>query len=104
MSKTLELPDDVYAELEEVAARFAVDPATWVADRVRLAKTKDSPGQSPEGNGPDAPPPSPRKTLAELLEGVIGSVDSGGLEAIEERCRGDSFAEYLLQKKKEGRL
>jgi len=93
MSKTLELPDEVYAELEEVAARSAVDPATWVADHVRLAKVTDPPQSPPQA-----------KTLAEKLAGAIGGIDSGGLEAMEDKCRGDSFAEYLLQKKKEGRL
>ncbi len=88
MAKTLELPDPVFDALQKAASDSGTTPADWIA-----AKLPQSPQE-----------PSQRyQSLAEALEGLIGTVRSGGKERLSENC-GEKFTDYLVQKKREGRL
>ena len=59
MSRILELPDELYRDLERVARERGVTPVDWIA------------GALPGNSDPIA-----QQTLTELLRGLIGSVDS----------------------------
>ena len=59
MSRIIELPDELYRDLERVARERGLTPADWIATTL--------PGRS--GAIDQAP-------LAELLQGLIGAVDS----------------------------
>jgi hypothetical protein len=59
MSRTLELPDELYRDLERVAPERGITPADWIATVL------------PAGSCPAEPQP-----LSELLNGLIGAVDS----------------------------
>jgi hypothetical protein len=100
MSQMVKFDDDLYADLEAAAEDEGTTPLGWIAARVPRRQSTGAAGT----NGTSAAPPGPSKTMADLFAGHIGGVHGGGLEAVEEKCRGDSFAEYLLQKKREGRL
>jgi len=59
VSRTIELPDEVYEGLERLAQERGVSVAEWIADNLSL------PANSLAG-----------RPLSELLEGLVGSVDS----------------------------
>jgi hypothetical protein len=59
MSRTIELPDDVYKDLEKVARERGLSPADWIAATLPVAS-----GLIEE------------RPLSELLQGLIGAVDS----------------------------
>ncbi len=88
MAKTLELPDPVFDALQEVANACGTTPADWIA-----AKLPSSPQE----------PIRKYKSLADALEGFIGTVHSGSKEPLSQNC-GERFTDYLVQKKREGRL
>jgi hypothetical protein len=82
MSRTVELPDDLYRDLERVARERGLTPADWIATTL------------PGGAGSAAEHP-----LAELLQGLIGAVDS-----TEEPRSGQSRTSFgeLIARKLEG--
>ena len=59
MSRIVELPDEVYNDLEKVARERGISPADWIAATL------------PGGSGV-----IDERPLAELLHGLIGAVDS----------------------------
>jgi hypothetical protein len=59
MSRTIELPDELYRDLERVARERGLTPADWIATTI------------PGGSGSIEQQP-----LSELLQGLIGAVDS----------------------------
>jgi hypothetical protein len=59
MSRTVELPDELYRDLERVARERGLTPADWIATTL------------PSGAGSTAEQP-----LSELLQGLVGAVDS----------------------------
>ena len=59
MSRTIELPDEVYKDLEKVARERGLSPADWIAATL------------PVGSGSIEERP-----LSELLYGLIAAVDS----------------------------
>jgi hypothetical protein len=59
MSKTIELPDELYRDLERVARERGLTPADWIA--TTLSGSSGSTDQQP---------------LCELLQGLIGAMDS----------------------------
>jgi hypothetical protein len=67
MSRSVDLPDSVYAALEEAAASSGTTPAGWIAAQL----LQPVPAHNPESEGP---PPS---TLAERFASVIGGFRSG---------------------------
>jgi len=59
MSRIIELPDELYRDLEKVARERGLTPADWIAATL--------PGRSGSIN---------EQPLSELLQGLIGAVDS----------------------------
>lgn len=90
MSKSLELPDPLFDALERAAITSGTTPAGWIAARLPSE-------ESPKENG--ARPQS----LADAMAEHIGTVHSGGKEALSQNC-GERFTDYLVQKRREGRL
>jgi len=66
MSRSIDLPDTVYAALEAAAATTGTTPAGWIAARVT-----PSPAAEPECEG------QPLGTLADEFAGRVGVVSSG---------------------------
>lgn len=92
MSQSLDLPDPVFDALQEAASASGTTPVGWIVAHLPEPETKVEPGPMKEA-----------KTLADLFEGHIGGVRSGGKERLSENT-GEKFTEYLLQKRREGRL
>ncbi len=76
MSRIIELPDDVYESLERVAREQGFTPVGWIANAV--------------------PPLSTERLLADLLEGLIGTVNSAEVPAGQRRHA--PFSEGLTRK------
>ncbi len=85
MNQLLELPEPIFAALQEAARAGGKTPAEWIASR--LAESR---------------PPAPA-TLADLFAGRIGRIASGGRERLSEEG-GRSFADHLEAKRHAGRL
>ena len=107
MSKSIDLSDEVYRRIEAEASAAGITPAEWIAARL--------PECCPAANGAGAPQAvseepsraagvveSP-KTLFERMAPHIGRVASGGIERLSQPS-GNAFADYLVAKKREGRL
>jgi hypothetical protein len=59
MSKTIELPDEVFKDLQKVARERGLSPADWIAATL------------PGGSGSIE-----ERSLSELLQGLIAAIDS----------------------------
>jgi hypothetical protein len=92
MSQSLDLPDPVFDALQQAAAASGTSPVGWIVAHLPA-----------ENSGPNPEPKKEAKTLADLFEGHIGGVRSGGKERLSEDT-GEKLTEYLLQKRREGRL
>ena len=79
MSRTLELPDELYRDLERVARERGLTPADWIASTL------------PGGSGSIDQEP-----LSDLLQGLIGVVDSTN-EPRSDRAR-TSYGERIARK------
>jgi len=79
MSRTLELPDELYRDLERVARERGLTPADWIASTL------------PGGSGSIDQEP-----LSDLLQGLIGIVDSA-TEPRSDRAR-TSYGERIARK------
>lgn len=90
MSRTFELPDDVYAQLEAEESAAGTTPAEWIAARVAARRRR----REPQANGPG----SAARTLADEFAGRIGLVSSGRSD-LSERVS-EIFAEGLLEKRR----
>jgi hypothetical protein len=86
MSRSVDLPDSVYAALEEAATAAGTSPAEWIASQL----PQPAPTVEPECDG------QPPRTLAERLEGYIGLVHSGRGD-LSERVS-ELFAEGMVEK------
>jgi hypothetical protein len=84
MSKTLELPDEVYSALKQAAQKRGTSPEEWIADQLERCESEP-------------------KTLYDLMKDKIGGVHSGGKERIAENAS-EIFGEILEGKRREGRL
>jgi len=108
MSRLLELPDPVYAALEEVAASSGLTPAGWIAAHVSRATAINGNGHQPalgqaNANGNGQRSEDPPQTLADFLEGHIGVINCPTPEPLSENPR-ELFGEYLEAKRRAGRL
>ncbi|HEX8905690.1 MAG TPA: hypothetical protein VF771_12640 [Longimicrobiaceae bacterium] len=92
MSRTIELPDEVYERLEAEASAHGKTPAEWIAARL--------PRPQREFRMSNGEPP---RTLADLMEGLIGTVSGGGGESMAEN-HSALFGEYLEEKRRQGHL
>lgn len=89
MSRNLELPDPVFDALEQAATATGTTPVGWISAHL-----------------PAPPKPNPfegAKSLADAMAGHIGTIHSGGKEALSQNC-GERFTDYVVQKRREGRL
>jgi hypothetical protein len=86
MSRSVELPEAVYAALEEAATASGTTPAEWIAARV----PQPAPAIEPECEG------QPPRTLAERFEGYIGLVSCDPSD-LSERAS-ELFAEGMVEK------
>ncbi|HST57188.1 MAG TPA: hypothetical protein VLK84_00790 [Longimicrobium sp.] len=93
MSKMIEVPDELYAELTEAAAEDRTTPLGWIAARLRLLRRSRHVNARPNG-----------QTLAERAAelGLVGAVDSGGAERLSER-HSEVFGEMIEAQQKAGR-
>ena len=89
MSQKLEIPDPIFDALHQAAAASGTTPVGWIAAHLPPAADKSTQKEA--------------KSLADLLAGHIGTVHSGGKEALSQNC-GERFTDYLVQKRREGRL
>lgn len=130
MSRSVDLPDSVYAALEAAASAAGTTPAEWIAAKL----PQPAPESEPESEG-EAPRTladefgdyigmfsskemdgsvcassnlspetegTPRKTLAERLEGRVGLIHSGRSDLSERHS--ELFMEGLLEKRRTGHL
>jgi hypothetical protein len=86
MSRSVDLPEAVYAALEEAAVASGTSPAEWIAARV----PRPAPAAEPECEG------QPARTLAERFEGYIGLFSSGPSD-LSERVS-EIYAEGTVEK------
>lgn len=91
MSQNLELPDPIFDALQQAACASGTTPVGWIAAHL-------PPVKPPESESARAP-----KTLADMFAGYIGGISSAGKETFSENC-GERFTDYLVQKRREGRL
>jgi hypothetical protein len=94
MSQSLEMPDDLYAELQHAAELSGLTPVGWIA--AHLPATPDS-----RSNGKDTA--QTKDTLAVRFAGRVGRIASGGQESLSE-SNADAFTDYLEAKKAAGHL
>ncbi len=94
MSQMLEVPDALYAALQEAVAASGLSPLAWIAAHLPTSQT-------PSNEGPEQEYGS--QTLANLLAGRVGRIQSGGKGRLSEEC-GAAFTDYLEEKRKAGHL
>ena len=73
MSRSVDLPDSVYAALEEAAAASGTTPESWIAARL----PQPAPAIEPECDGQPESEGSPSPTLAERFAAHVGGFRSG---------------------------
>jgi predicted transcriptional regulator len=79
MSRTIELPDELYENLERVARGQGVTPAGWIAKAVPAFSTASN-----------------TRSVADELEGLLGAVNS--LKESATGRRRSPFSDLLVQK------
>jgi hypothetical protein len=92
MSKTIEMPDELYDRLEEAAATEGLTPLEWLDAKLPLAARVRA----------ECDKPGPR-TMAERLAGRLGRIGSVTGQPSSADVS-DSFGEYLEAKQRAGRL
>ena len=90
MSQMLEIPDALYAALQEAAAASGLSPLAWISAHLPTS-------QAPSNESPDQECGS--QTLADLFVGRVGRIQSGGKGRLSEEC-GAAFTDYLEEKKR----
>lgn len=127
MSKMIEVPDELYADLAEAAKKDGTTPVGWIAARLRLLRRHGN--AAPNGqtlaeraaalgllgvvnsrraernDEPSSarPETKPGKTMADRFAGRLGLIDSGG-DGLLSQNTGESFTDYLEAKRRAGRL
>jgi hypothetical protein len=101
MSRTIEIPDEDYARIQQAAAREGMAVEAWVVERARSVHEEERgaraqlPRSSLNGSGP--------RTMAELLAGRLGRFNSGRA-GLGSPAAGMTFGDYLEEKQRQGRL
>lgn len=100
MSRNVELPDEVYARIEETASASGNSVAEVIASRfpVPSPSPNGTVGEPPSANGGGQAP----RTLADEFVGLVGLIDSGRTD-LSQRT-GELFAKGMIKKREEGRL
>jgi hypothetical protein len=88
MSYQLDVPEDVFTRLSNAAQQEGTTPIGWIEQRLPPEKRPDI---------------QQVKTMLELFGDSVGSISSGGKDRLSER-HGELFADYLEQKRREGKL
>ncbi len=88
MSKNLEIPDPIFDALEQAASASGTTPVGWITAHLPPSKPNSLAGA---------------KSLADAMADHIGTIHSGGQEALSQKC-GERFTDYVAQKRREGRL
>lgn len=91
MSRALEIPDELYDDLEETASVQGTTPEGWIAAHLQRDREESVPGR--EAASP--------KTLAQRFAGRTGRFRSGGKENLSEDT-GETFTDYLEAKRRAG--
>ncbi len=94
MAHVLEIPDPLFAALEAVAETSGKTPVEWIAEQLTRRRT---------GAQVDASRPADARSLAELMEGRLGRVHSGGNQRLSEGC-GEKLTDHLAAKRRAGHL
>jgi len=109
MSRSVELPDEVYQRIAAEASAAGTTPAEWIAAQLPTC-CPDANGAASASDTPEAPDrpvaateTSRPKTLAERMAPHIGRVASGGIERLSQPS-GNAFTDHLVAKKREGQL
>jgi hypothetical protein len=100
MSRNVELPDDVYARVEQHAAAAGMTVVEWIA--AGAPRLVQGTGEQFEGKNEMPQDQQETRTMADRLAGRIGTMRSGRSD-LSERGR-ELFIEGLLEKKRMGRL
>jgi hypothetical protein len=90
MSRSLELPDEIYADLEQAAKLSWKSPETFIADAAKKTIEERTAHERP-------------KTLYDQVKDLIGSFESGGVDELAKKSD-DPYFQGLLKKKREGHL
>jgi len=93
MSKSVDLPDDVYARIEETA----VASGSTVVEAIAKRFPQPAPPLAANGNG------EPPRTLADMMEGLVGVIAGDGPTDLAEN-HSKYFGEYVEEKHRTGRL
>lgn len=104
MSRTIELPDDVYARIEEAASDSGNSVAEVIASlfpatAAEPCTPENANGSASVGGNGAAQPP---RTLADEFAGRVGLISSGKRNLA--RRAGELFADGMVEKKREGHL
>ncbi len=94
MAHVLEIPDPLFAALEAVAETSGKTPVEWIAEQLATRRTGTELGMTQ---------PADAQTLAQLMEGRLGRVHSGGEQHLSEDCC-EKLTDHLAAKRREGRL
>jgi hypothetical protein len=86
MSRSVDLPDSVYAALEAAATSSGTTPVGWIAERL----PQPAPASRMESEG------SPSSTLAERFAGLVGGFRSGRGDLSEHHS--ELYAEGVVEK------
>jgi hypothetical protein len=90
MSRSVDLPDSVYAALEEAAASSGTTPAGWIGASLPTSDAHPDDESAPPG------------MLAERLAGLVGLVRSGRNDLAERHS--ELFLEGMVEKQGTGHL
>ena len=104
MSRNVELPDDVYARVEQRAAAAGMTVVEWIAAGAPALCAEPCASESQNGGHPGATNENghPPRTLADEFAGRVGLVSLPETE-LSERT-GELFAERMLEKYRSGHL
>lgn len=92
MSHILEVPDKVYAEMQEAAKARGLTPLDWIVAQLLSSSRANG---APIGTRP--------ATMAERLAGRVGRISSGTGEPSSDTIA-QHVAEHLEEKQRQGRL
>ncbi len=94
MAHVLKIPDPLFAALETAAENSGKTPVEWIAEQLARRRAGAQFGVSR---------PTGAQTLADLMEGRLGRVHSGGDQRLSEGC-GEKLTDHLTAKRRHGHL